>query len=173
MAADLQDMKQLIGKVVGGETLSVPEAERAFDIIMSGDATPSQMGGFLAALRLRGETVEEITGAARTMRAKVSRIYATDNAMDIVGTGGDKLGTLNVSTAAALVVAGCGVPIAKHGNRAASSRSGTADALGQLGVDLDCPFPNIERCAMSCRPGWNWAFPQFSIFWDPYPIRPW
>jgi anthranilate phosphoribosyltransferase len=145
MAADQLGMKELIGKVVGGETLTVQESERAFDIIMSGDATPSQMGGFLAALRLRGETVEEITGAARTMRAKVSRIHAPANAMDIVGTGGDKLGTLNVSTAAALVVAGCGVPIAKHGNRAASSKSGTADALGQLGVDLDCPFANIER----------------------------
>ena len=141
----MQDMKSLIAKVVSGETLTVPEAERAFDIIMSGDATPSQMGGFLAALRLRGETVEEITGAAKTMRAKASRISAPSGAMDIVGTGGDKLGTYNVSTAAALVVAGCGVTIAKHGNRAASSKSGTADALGQLGVDLDCPFPNIEQ----------------------------
>jgi len=145
MGADMLDMKQLIGKVVGGATLTTEESERAFDIIMSGDATPSQMGGFLTALRLRGETVAEITGAARTMRAKASLIKAPENAMDIVGTGGDKLGTYNVSTAAALVVAGCGVPVAKHGNRAASSRSGTADALGQLGVDLDCPFPNIER----------------------------
>lgn len=139
------DMKALIAKVVSGAELSVEEAERAFGIIMSGDATPSQMGGFLTALRIRGESVSEITGAARTMRAKVSRIQAPDNAMDIVGTGGDKLGTYNVSTAAALVVAGCGVPIAKHGNRAASSKSGTADALSQLGVDLECPFANIER----------------------------
>ncbi|MEQ8441712.1 MAG: anthranilate phosphoribosyltransferase [Alphaproteobacteria bacterium] len=139
------DMKALIAKVVSGAELSVEEAERAFDIIMSGDATPSQMGGFLTALRIRGESVSEITGAARTMRAKVSRIQAPDNAMDIVGTGGDKLGTYNVSTAAALVVAGCSVPIAKHGNRAASSKSGTADALSQLGVDLECPFANIER----------------------------
>lgn len=145
MPDDMQDMKQLISKVISGDSLSVTEAERAFDIIMSGDATPSQMGGFLAALRMRGETVAEITGAARTMRAKVTRIQAPDNAMDIVGTGGDRLGTYNVSTAAALVVAGAGVPIAKHGNRAASSKSGTADALAQLGVDLDCPFANIER----------------------------
>lgn len=141
----MMDMKALIAKVVSGAELSVEEAERAFDIIMSGDATPSQMGGFLTALRIRGESVSEITGAARTMRAKVSGIQAPSNAMDIVGTGGDKLGTYNVSTATALVVAGCGVPVAKHGNRAASSKSGTADALGQLGVDLDCPFPNIER----------------------------
>jgi anthranilate phosphoribosyltransferase len=145
MSGDMQDMKALIGKVVGGGTLSAEEAQTAFSILMSGDATPSQMGGFLACLRMRGETVAEITGAARTMRAKVARIHAPDDAMDIVGTGGDKLGTYNVSTAAALVVAGCGVPIAKHGNRAASSRSGTADTLAQLGVNLDCPFPQIER----------------------------
>lgn len=145
MAADMQDMKQLIAKVVGGGVLSTQEAETAFDIIMSGDATPSQMGGFLTALRMRGEAVSEITGAARTMRAKAKRISAPADAMDIVGTGGDKLGTYNVSTATALVVAAAGVPVAKHGNRAASSKSGTADALSQLGVDLDCPFANIEK----------------------------
>lgn len=145
MAADMQDMKQLIAKVVGGGVLSTQEAETAFDIIMSGDATPSQMGGFLTALRMRGEAVSEITGAARTMRAKAKRISAPADAMDIVGTGGDKLGTYNVSTATALVVAASGVPVAKHGNRAASSKSGTADALSQLGVDLDCPFANIEK----------------------------
>lgn len=153
MAGDMQDMKPLISKVVAGETLSVEEAESAFDIIMSGNATPSQMGGFLAGLRMRGETVPEITGAARIMRAKVSRIHAPAGAMDIVGTGGDRLGTYNVSTAAALTVAGCGVPVAKHGNRAASSKSGTADVLAQMGVDLDCPFANIERAIVEAGIG--------------------
>lgn len=152
-----RDMKYLIGKVVGGETLSAAEAEIAFDILMSGDATPSQMGGFLATLRMRGETVAEITGAARTMRAKAARISAPANAMDIVGTGGDRLGTYNVSTGAALVVAGAGVPIAKHGNRAASSKSGTADALAGLGVDLDCPFENIERAIREAGVGFMMA----------------
>jgi anthranilate phosphoribosyltransferase len=152
-----RDMKQLIAKVVGGETLTVAEAELAFDILMSGDATPSQMGGFLATLRLRGETVAEITGAARAMRAKAARISAPPNAMDVVGTGGDRLGTYNVSTGAALVVAGAGVPIAKHGNRAASSKSGTADALATLGVDLDCPFPNIERAIREAGVGFMMA----------------
>ena len=145
MTGDLLDMKQLLARVVAGETLDEQAAEQAFNILMSGDATPSQMGGFLAMLRARGEAVSEITGAARVMRAKASHIKAPENAMDIVGTGGDKLGTYNVSTAAALVVAGHGVPVAKHGNRAASSKSGTADALSALGVDLDCPFENIER----------------------------
>lgn len=145
MTGDMQDMKPLIAKVVGGASLTVEEAEQAFDILMSGDATPSQMGGFLAALRMRGEEVPEITGAARIMRRKARRITAPANAMDIVGTGGDKLGTYNVSTATALVVAGCGVPVAKHGNRAASSKSGTADALAHLGVDLEGPFELIER----------------------------
>ncbi len=157
MAADMQDMKQLISKVVGGGVLTTQEAETAFDIIMSGDATPSQMGGFLTALRMRGESVSEITGAAKTMRAKAKRIKAPANAMDIVGTGGDKLGTYNVSTAAALVVAAAGVPIAKHGNRAASSKSGTADALSQLGVDLDCPFANIERSIVEAGIGFMTA----------------
>lgn len=157
MAADMQDMKQLISKVVTGGVLTTQEAETAFDIIMSGDATPSQMGGFLTALRMRGEAVSEITGAAKTMRAKAKRISAPDNAMDIVGTGGDKLGTYNVSTAAALVTAASGVPIAKHGNRAASSKSGTADALSQLGVDLECPFANIEKSIIEAGIGFMTA----------------
>lgn len=145
MAGDMLDMKKLLARVMTGETLDEHAAELAFDILMSGDATPSQMGAFLAILRLRGETVSEITGAAKVMRAKARHILAPSNAMDIVGTGGDKLGTFNVSTAAALVVAGHGVPVAKHGNRAASSKSGTADALSALGIDLECPFENIER----------------------------
>lgn len=116
--------------------LDIESARRAFEIIMSGEATPSQIGGFLMALRTRGETVEEIAAAAAVMREKATPVRAPDGAIDIVGTGGDGKGTLNVSTAAALVVAGAGVPVAKHGNRALSSKAGTADALQALGVEV-------------------------------------
>src|SRR5215831_16240305 len=114
------DLKELIGHVAQGRRLSESEAEAAFDIIMSGDATPSQMGAFLMALRVRGETVDEITGAARIMRAKAVVVDAPPGTIDTCGTGGDASGSFNISTAAALVVAGCGVPVAKHGNRALS-----------------------------------------------------
>src|SRR5690606_16586728 len=124
MTAETMDMKGLLALVAAGERLTEAQAETAFDIMMSGDATPAQMGGFLMALRVRGETVDEITGAARAMRAKVRPIKAPRTAIDTVGTGGDGIGTFNVSTATALVLAGCGVPVAKHGNRAFSSRSG-------------------------------------------------
>ena len=142
---DRPDFKEILAVVADGGTLSVDQAETAFDIMMSGDATPSQMGGFLMALRVRGETVDEITGAVRVMRAKVHRVDAPADAMDIVGTGGDGVGTHNISTASAFVAAGAGVPVAKHGNRAASSKSGTADALSALGIDLDAEFTEIER----------------------------
>ena len=118
MTADMSDMKAILAGVAAGHRLSEDEAELAFDIIMSGNATPSQMGGFLMALRVRGETVEEITGAARTMRAKAVPIVAPPGTIDTCGTGGDASGTYNISTATALVVAACGVPVAKHGNRA-------------------------------------------------------
>src|SRR5262249_22296895 len=137
MSADMTDLKALIAIVAQGRSLSEGEAERAFDIIMSGNATPAQMGGFLMALRVRGETVEEITGAARVMRAKALAIEQPPGAIDTCGTGGDAAGTWNVSTAAALVVAAAGVPVAKHGNRALSSKSGAADVLAALGVNID------------------------------------
>jgi len=141
------DFKALLSKLALGQRLSEGEAALAFDRMMSGDATPAQMGGFLMALRVRGETVEEITGAARTMRAKALRIDAPPGAIDTVGTGGDGAGTFNISTAASLVVAGCGVPVAKHGNRAFSSRSGAADILAALGVNIDAE-PSIVGRAM-------------------------
>src|ERR1700686_5657734 len=119
----MDDLKSIIGKVATGATLSRDEAASAFDAMMSGNATPSQMGGFLMALRVRGETVDEITGAARAMRAKALMVQAPPGAIDTCGTGGDGSGTFNISTATALVVAGAGVPVAKHGNRNLSSHS--------------------------------------------------
>ena len=145
MSNDLEKMKALLAHVADGKSLSEAEAESAFDIIMSGNATPSQMGAFLMALRVRGETVAEITGAARTMRSKALIIEAPGRAMDTVGTGGDGSGTYNVSTCAAFVLAGCGVVVSKHGNRALSSKTGAADVLSQLGVNLDCDMELVKK----------------------------
>jgi anthranilate phosphoribosyltransferase len=151
------NMKPILAKVADGETLSTDEAANAFNVIMSGEAQESQIGAFLMALRQRGETVDEITGAVTTMRAKAVKINAPDDAMDIVGTGGDGVGTYNISTGAALVVAGFGVPIAKHGNRAASSKTGTADVLTTLGVNLDADFPLIEQSIVEAGIGFMMA----------------
>lgn len=138
-------LKPVIAKVAGGESLSEAEAEAAFGLIMSGEATPAQMGGFLMALRVRGETVAEITGAARAMRAKARKVPAPENAIDTCGTGGDGSGTFNISTAAALVAAACGVKVAKHGNRGLSSRSGSADVLAALGVRIDAGEEAVQE----------------------------
>ena len=140
------DLRPLLAQVASGRALSESEAEAAFDIIMNGDATPSQMGAFLMALRVRGETVDEITGAARIMRAKALAIEAPPGTIDTCGTGGDGSGTFNVSTASALVAAGCGVSVAKHGNRALSSKSGSADVLTALGVNIDADMTVVRRC---------------------------
>ncbi|HKK31901.1 MAG TPA: anthranilate phosphoribosyltransferase [Alphaproteobacteria bacterium] len=146
----MADFKALIAKVADGTPLTEAEAETAFDIMMSGDATPAQMGGFLMALRVRGETVAELTGAARVMRAKVLGIEAPAGSIDTCGTGGDAKGTYNVSTAVAFVVAACGVPVAKHGNRALSSKSGAADVLGALGVNVEADIALIQRAIWDC-----------------------
>jgi anthranilate phosphoribosyltransferase len=146
MTGDTADLRALLAHVAQGRSLSEGEAEAAFDIIMSGDATPSQMGAFLMALRVRGETVDEITGAARIMRAKAVPIDAPPGTIDTCGTGGDSSGSFNISTASALVVAGCGVPVAKHGNRALSSKSGSADVLTALGVNIDADFAIVRQC---------------------------
>jgi len=145
MSGDMPDFRALIAKVADGNSLSVDEARRAFDIMMSGDATPSQMGGFLIALRLRGETVDEITGGVMTMREKMIPVEAPADAIDIVGTGGDATGTVNISTATSFVVAACGVPVAKHGNRAASSKTGAADVLTALGVNTDADVALVRQ----------------------------
>jgi len=134
------NLKPAIARLAAGETLTDDQAEAAFDIIMSGEATPAQIGALLMAMRVRGETVAEITGAVRAMRARMMAIEAPDDAIDVCGTGGDGAGTLNVSSAVTFVVAGCGVPVAKHGNRALSSRTGGADVLTALGVNVDAPL---------------------------------
>ena len=125
--------------------LTRTEAEAAFGILFEGEATPSQVGGLLMALRTRGETVEEYAAAAAVMRARCNRVRAPENAIDIVGTGGDGKGTLNISTAAAFVVAGAGIPVAKHGNRNLSSRSGAADLLTQMGINVMVGSDTVER----------------------------
>ena len=142
------NLKPILARLAAGERLADTDAEAAFEIIMSGDATPAQIGALLMAMRVRGETVAEITGAVRAMRARMTAIEAPEGAIDVCGTGGDGAGTLNVSSAATFVVAACGVPVAKHGNRALSSRTGGADVLTALGVNVDAP---MERLASILR----------------------
>src|ERR1700726_2116603 len=153
----MDNLKSIIGKVATGATLSSDEAAGAFDSMMSGEATPSQMGGLLMALRVRGETVDEITGAVAAVRAKMLRVKAPADAVDVVGTGGDGSGSVNVSTCAALIVAGAGVPVAKHGNRALSSRSGAADVLAALGVKIDLTPEQVSRCVNEAGIGFMFA----------------
>jgi len=153
----MDQFKALLAKVATGTPLTVDESAQAFDRMMSGEATPSQMGALLMALRVRGETVEEITGAVRTMRAKMLTVAAPPQAMDIVGTGGDASGSYNISTCAAFIVAGVGVPIAKHGNRALSSRCGAADVLGALGVRIDLTPDAIAGCIRDAGIGFMFA----------------
>jgi len=153
----MDEFKALIGKVATGAALTRDEAASAFDVMMSGEATPSQMGGLLMALRVRGETVDEITGAVTTMRAKMLKVEAPPDAIDVVGTGGDASGSYNISTCAAFIAAGAGVPVAKHGNRALSSRSGAADVLAALGVRIDLAPDAIARCIKEAGIGFMFA----------------
>ncbi len=142
----MDGFKPLLAKVATGARLTEHEAREAFDAMLSGEVTPAQMGGFLMALRTRGESVPELVGAVAAMREKMTRVDAPADAIDIVGTGGDGHGTYNVSTLASLIVAGCGVPVAKHGNRAASSRSGASDVLTALGVKIGLPAAVVAHC---------------------------
>ncbi|UWQ20276.1 anthranilate phosphoribosyltransferase [Jannaschia sp. W003] len=145
----MTDIKRLIA-AAAERPLARAEAEEAFAAFFEGDATPAQIAGFLMALRVRGETVEEIAAAASAMRARMRRVEAPEGAIDIVGTGGDGKGTLNISTAAAFVVAGCGVPVAKHGNRNLSSKSGAADVLGQMGIEVMRDAAFASRALRDC-----------------------
>jgi anthranilate phosphoribosyltransferase len=151
------DLKGHIGIVAQGKALSRAEAESAFNIIMAGEATPTQIGGFLMALRVRGESVDEITGAVSVMRAKMTRIKAPKGAIDVCGTGGDGAGTLNISTAVSFVCAACGVTVAKHGNKAASSKSGAADILSALGVNIDADMKVLEQALFEVGTSFLWA----------------
>ncbi|MCB1484653.1 MAG: anthranilate phosphoribosyltransferase [Hyphomicrobiaceae bacterium] len=150
-------LKRLLNRIADGETLTASGMEEALDLLMSGVATPVQLGGFLMALRVRGETVPEITGAARLLRARMTPAEAPPNAIDIVGTGGDSHGTYNVSTAAAIVAAGAGVPVAKHGNRSVSSLSGASDVLQALGVKIDIEPMIVSRSINTSGVGFLWA----------------
>jgi len=157
MPGDMTQLKALIARVADGHALTESEAGDAFEIVMSGNATPAQMGAFLMALRLRGETVDEIAAAARTMRAKALKVIAPDNAVEAVGTGGDASGSFNISTAASFVLAGCGQKVAKHGNRAFTSKSGAADILTALGVNIECDLKLVEYAISKAGVGFMMA----------------
>ena len=153
----MSEFSSFISKIAEGQSLSADEASEAFAIMMSGEASPAQMGAFLMGLRVRGETVAEITGAAQAMRAKATGVIAPEGAVDTCGTGGDAKGTYNISTCAALVVAGAGVPVAKHGNKSVSSKSGSADVLAALGVNLDVSPEIVSKAIKEAGVGFMFA----------------
>ena len=153
----MEKFRALIGKVATGASLTQEESAHAFDKMMSGEATPSQMGAFLMGLRVRGETVEEIAGAVATMRSKMLPVDAPAGAIDVVGPGGHAAGSYNISTCAAFIVAGAGVPVAKHGNRALSSKSGAADVLAALGVNIELKPEGIAQCIKEAGIGFMFA----------------
>jgi anthranilate phosphoribosyltransferase len=171
MTDALTELKPYLAKVTDGDVLSFDEARTAFDVIMSGRATQAQIAGFLVALRMRGEDVDEISAAVDVIRSKALAIQAPEGAMDIVGTGGDGSGTLNISTATAIVAAGCGIPIAKHGNRALSSKSGAADVLTALGVNLDADVDHIEQAISEAGIGFMMAPKHHESFKYVGPVR--
>ena len=167
----MDHFKPIIAKVATGSPLTREEAEKAFDQILSGEATLAQMGAFLMALRVRGETVDEISGAVTAMRAKMLRVNAPADAVDIVGTGGDNSGSWNVSTLAAILTAATGLHVAKHGNRAASSKSGSADVLAALGVKVGIDAAGIERCIKEAGVGFMFAPAHHSSMRHVAPVR--
>ena len=151
------ELRGLIQKVSTGATLERAEIQTALSIMMSGVATPAQMGAFLMAMRVRGETVNEITGAADLLRSRMTPVAAPPGAIDIVGTGGDSHGTFNVSTCCAIVAAGAGLKVAKHGNRSVSSKSGASDVLSALGVKIDLAPDQVAKCINDAGVGFMWA----------------
>lgn len=167
----MTDFKAFIARVADGNVLTDDEAYLAFNTIMSGEATPGQIGAFLMALRVRGEAVSEIAAGARVMREKSLKVKAPEGAIDNCGTGGDASGTWNISTGAAFVIAACGVPLAKHGNRALSSKSGTAQALEELGVKIGISAELIERCIEECGMGFMMAPSHHAAMAHVAPIR--
>ena len=162
---------RFIAKVAEGQSLTADEAAEAFAIMMSGEASAAQMGAFLMGLRVRGETVEEITGAAQAMRAKATTVKAPEGAIDTCGTGGDAKGTYNISTCAAFLVAGAGVPVAKHGNKSVSSKSGSADVLAVLGVNLDVGPQIVSKAIEEAGVGFMFAPKHHSAMRHVGPVR--
>ncbi len=167
----MEVFKPLLATVATGASLSRQEAQLAFDTMLAGEATPAQMGAFLMALRVRGETVDEITGAVTAMRSKMLRVKAPDDAVDIVGTGGDGSGSYNVSTLACIIAAAAGVPIAKHGNRAASSKSGASDVLTSLGVTIGISAAGVEHCIQEANVGFMMATAHHAAMRHVGPVR--
>ncbi len=150
-------IKEAIQSLISGNSLTMEEAASVMEEIMQGEATPAQFGAFVAALRIKGETVEEIVGLARTMRAKAIHVTVREPLVDTAGTGGDDLSTFNISTAAAFVAAGAGLKVAKHGNRAMSSQCGSADVLEALGVKIDLNAEQVQRCLQEVGIGFMFA----------------
>lgn len=144
-------IQKYIDKIADGIDLESAEAEHAFQILMNGGASPAHIAAFLIALRMKGETVDEITAGATVMRAKAEPFECPEEAVDTCGTGGDAKGTLNISTAVAIVVAACGVPVVKHGNRSITSKSGSSDVLSELQVDVNAPFPVLQQALQKCN----------------------
>ncbi len=150
-------IKEAIATLIDGRSLTMEEAASVMEEIMGGEVTPAQFGAFVTALRLKGETVDEITGMAKTMRAKAVRVTVAGPVIDVVGTGGDGLSTFNISTAVAFVVAGAGLKVAKHGNRAASSQCGAADVLEALGIKIELTAEQVQRCIEEVGMGFMFA----------------
>lgn len=151
------DIKEALQRIGAGKDLTGEEMRSVMNIIMSGEATPSQIGAFLIGMRVKGETVGEIAAAVSILREKMVPVEAPENAMDIVGTGGDAAETYNISTAASLVVASAGIPVAKHGNRALSSKSGASDVLQALGIDINLTPDRIAECIREAGIGFMFA----------------
>jgi len=167
----MTDFKTIIARLAEGQPLDATTARAAFETVMSGEATPAQIAAFLMGLRVRGETVEEITAGATVMRERALRVIAPSDAIDVVGTGGDGIGTWNISTATAIVVAAAGIPVAKHGNRKASSLSGTADALQELGVNFDIDPATIAKCIEKAGIGFMFAQTHHAAMKHVAPVR--
>ena len=167
----VEAFKPFLAKIASGARLTRAAAEAAFDLLLSGHSTPAQTGAFLMGLRARGETLDEMTGAVSAMRGKMLKVRAPEGAIDIVGTGGDGLQTYNISTLAAIIVAACGVPVAKHGNRAASSLSGASDVLSELGVRIGIAPEIIERSLREAHIGFMTAQAHHGAMAHVAPVR--
>ena len=167
----MSKLRELVSATVDGHQNSAKDVQSAFAEMLSGEASPTLMASFLTALRTRGESVDEIVGAVRAMRAAMARVSAPAGSVDVVGTGGDGAHTYNISTAVSFVVAGAGVPVAKHGNRAASSKSGAADVLAELGVNLDADAETVQRAIVDANVGFMMATKYHSAMRHVGPVR--